>query len=406
VDLKKALEDQATDWKRITKLKRIDLRELRLNVAVGSLTEAFARSADSIKQILSELVSGGMNFSNADPGHGLGHFVRDCLNAMRLADRLDADPKDIFIGILAGIFHDIGCAFVNRYDEPKRLIRHAEAAALILNGVFELNGCGLNQAEQLLVEYSVAAHTHYLKPTEFKFGGKIYVIEPYRDEENGKPILAVWLPRWIDRLECNGPTFVARHYLTLATPHKDFSGEEFFEVNFSKHLRPLLRTPEEIREVKKIDEKEGQTMLEHLNMFADSQTNLSPYGRHDYGAMVQMREAQTARLTRIIAASNAAFDGDKETVLRNWDLFLKRNIEPTESGARTVTALNLAFSELPEATQKAWISCFAATLSEYRSWEAEVRVDLAQMHEQGFPRPEETLSEVADVLSMISPAYR
>lgn len=397
--LEKALGDQTAGWRKIVELKQIDLLGLRPSVAVRNKAEVFERIFSSIRQILSELVVGGMSFSNAEPGHALGHFVRDCLNAIRLAARLDADPKDLFIGVLGGVFHDVGCAFVSRYDEPNRLVRHAEASALILEQIFKVNGCDLNRAEQLMVEYCVAAHTHYLRPTEFKLGEKVYLIEPYRDEEGGKPILGVYFPRWVDRLECNGPTFVARHYITLAVPHKDFSGKEFFEVKFADHLRPLLRTAEEIKA-----DGGKQTMLEHLNMFAGSQTNASPYGRHDYGAMVEMRDRQTARLDRVIAARGIAFYGDWETILRNWDLFLMKNIEPTESGQKAATALSRAFLELPEATQNAWINCFRATLSEYRDWGTEIQADFKQMQNQELLRLEEALFGIADIQSLISPA--
>lgn len=385
--LKKALENQITGWKTIEELKKIDFLKLRLEVKAGSLMEVFERSAESVRQILGELVTGGMSFSNADPGHGLGHFVRDYLNAMRLAARLNADPRDIFIGILGGTFHDIGCSFMGRYDEPKRLIRHAEAAALLLEQVFALNDCGLNRAEQLLVEYGVAAHTHYLT-------------EPYRDEEDGKPILTVWFPRWVDRLDCNGPTFVGRHYLTLTEPHKDFSGDGYFEIKFANYLRPLLRSAEEI----KADDG-SMTMLEYLYVRATSQTNASPYGKHDYGAMVEMRDRQTARMNRIIDARTSAFEGDEKTILRDWDLFLTKNIEPTEGGAKAVEALSQTFPELPKATRSAWTGCFSAALSEYYAWEAEVRIDLRQMRRQKIPQPEEVLSGVVDVLGIIAPAY-
>jgi len=393
--LKKVLEDQVAGWKKIEELKRINLLKLREGVSVGSLSEVFERGASSVREILNELITGGMSFENTDPGHGLGHFIRDYLNAMRLAARLSADPKDIFIGILGGAFHDIGCAFMGRYDEPTRLIKHAEAAALVLEHIFSLNNCGLNRAEQLLVEYGAAAHTHYLKPNKFKFNGETYFVEPYRDEEDGKPILAVWFPRWVDRLDCNGPTFVGRYYLTLVEPRKDFSGEGYYyEVKFADHLRPLLRSSEEIKA-----DGGKQTMLEHLNMFAKSQTNTSPYGKHDFGAMSGMRDRQTARLNRIIAARSLACGGGEERTFHDWNLFLAKNIEPTKSGVKAVAALGKAFSELPEVSKSAWTSCFSTALDEYFAWEAEVRIDFRQMRRQGLPQPEEAL------LGIISPAY-
>jgi len=43
-------------------------------------------------------------------------------------------------------------------------------------------------------------------------------------------------------------------------------------------------------------------MIEFLKYFADSQTNDTPYGKHDFGEMSVLRDLYLLRMRRIIAA--------------------------------------------------------------------------------------------------------
>lgn len=48
-----------------------------------------------------------MDLGRLDPGHGMGHLVRDYIHANVLAEKTDMDPKQAYVGIIGGALHDI-----------------------------------------------------------------------------------------------------------------------------------------------------------------------------------------------------------------------------------------------------------------------------------------------------------
>lgn len=231
-------------------------------------------------------------------------------------------------------------------------------------------GNSLSEAEKVLMAYAVAAHTHYLKPASVKCSDdEMRTVEPYMDlDEQGKPLLGIWLPRWVDRLDCNGPTFVGRHYFTLAHTHKDFDGVAHFDVSLPQHMRPFLRPFKE-----QTDElgNRNQTMSEHMKMFADSQNNESPYGKHDFGEMIHIRDLHTDMLRPIIQATQQGefFTDERLTKLREaWNTFLSTYIEPTPKAREDVAILDREFSRLDSAVVNAWSHSFLETMKQYQRW--------------------------------------
>lgn len=372
----RVLEDEAGTWAEVLELKELSPVALREKVRVVSREreEALVRGVEVVQGVLKVLEAAGFDPRIMEPGHGSGHLTRDYVHALQLLSRLEADPRDIFIGLVAGTLHDIGCAFIERYAEAGRAVRHAEVGALALDQVFREASLGLNEAEQKLIQYAVAAHTHYLKPSEVLCGdGVKRQIEPYVDMGcDGQPIFSVWLPRWIDRLEINGPGFVARHFLTLATTHKDWSGKDFFTVEFAGHLRPLLRTDEDIKTT-----GGNRTMLEHLFFYYRSQSNGSPYGQYDYGRMVELRERQKGRLNRIIEMAHRQFAPlEPNRVLKAWQVFLENTIEPTTKHSGVAQQLCADFTKLDDWTKNSWLDGFDTVMREYVDWSRSVLEDL------------------------------
>lgn len=393
------ISDEDSCWGRMEELRVIDIPKLLGMVAPITKEDAANRAVRAIHNILSALDL-REHLLTIDPGHGIGHLTRDYGHALRLRD-LDVAPAELFIGMIAGVLHDIGCAVVNRYDDAHRAVRHAEVGAILLAEVFKQESFGLNKAEQLLIQYGVAAHTRYLKPTEVtQSNGVKRTVLPYTDtDSHGDRLMAVWLSRWIDRLDCNGPCFVARHYLTLAEDHHDFSNGSFHEVTFASALRPLLRTREEVTST-----GGKPTMLEHLQMFVNSQTNASPYGRHDFGDMVVLRDQNREQLMAIIrAVSSVALSGVAPSCSRRiqscWQDFLSHNIEQTEVGLQVADALDRRFSSLPALTQTAWSAGFYATMCEYGLWAGRTLNALGAMPSEWMKLP----SIVSDVRDFITP---
>jgi hypothetical protein len=330
-----------------------------------------------------------------EAGHGSGHMRRDLLHAVLLGTRLkDIDASHCFPAIIAGTLHDVGCFIVKRYGDAHELLRHAEVGALYVNYVLEQLGL-VNTAERMAIVYGIAAHTHYLGPQTVKLkDGREVVIQPYPDMINGKPVWFVWITRWVDRLDCGGGAFVGRHFLTLLKAHQDYDGKNFYEVSFAEHLRPIRRPPEEIKAA-----GGKRTMAEHLQMFVDTQNNESPYGQHDFGLMVELRDAYKARLQRVIEAVLQPDDGVEPTevdemIVRHW---LNR-VEPSYLGRTTARDLLIKLHDLDPASRRAWMRGFRVASEEYAAWTREACGVMADIHVLVFPLP--IFGGIADVLWM------
>jgi hypothetical protein len=332
---------------------------------VKTREQAVERAVSTLQAILYECSALGFDLQDIDPGHGPGHLARDYMNALRLFSELDARPQDIFIGLLGGVLHDFGLCVIPRYEESQRAIRHGEAAALLVDALIENaeHRFGLSKEEQIAVTYVIAAHTHYLKPMEVECtDGVMRKIEPYPDMNGDEPIWAVWFTRWVDRLDCNGPCFLGRHYLTLIDDHEDYGSDGFYAVKYGPHMQPT------------VGGDGPRTMLAHMRMFLGSQTNESPYGKYDFGRMVELREEHSARLSVILEYCDPAIPADSPAlvaaVLQTWTRFLCTNIEPTMKGAAVAQALQEQFAALNPEAQWAWSRAFSMCMRQYCLWTA------------------------------------
>ncbi|MBI5254400.1 hypothetical protein HY932_01305 [Candidatus Falkowbacteria bacterium] len=390
------LTDEAEGWQRIQELREVFSAKMFENVRAGSRTDVFVFGMHATLQIFAALKNAKVDVTQIQPGHGLGHLVRDYVNALRLFSKLEASPKQLFVALIGGIFHDIGCAVVDRRVESKKAVRHAEAGALLLLDLFAADSCGMNSDEQLLVAYTVAAHTHCLKTQTVVCGdGESREVVPYKDlDDDGKPILGVWGTRWTDRLDTNGPAYLGRHYMTLVEDHEDFQEEGYFVLKYKEHMRPILR-----------DKPEGaRTMLEHMQMFANSQATKPPYGLHDFGTMVELRDAYRVMLENVIAAVLS----DELFVVRNedkiwlaWERFLGSNVEPTEKGRLVAAKLGKMFVELDDDSKQKWMRGFYACMKNYIRW-ANDAVNFLGM----LPRDWHDNSALpCDIVSAIAPSY-
>ncbi len=124
-------------------------------------------------------------------------------------------------------------------------------------------------------------------------------------------------------------------------------------------------------------------MPEHMRMFADSQTESSPYGRHDRGRMVHLRDKQRAACYRILDSLRHPLDAkDPQTtapVTEAWHRFLATNIEPSPQGRVAAGEFNEKFANLDEASRGAWLSAFRKIFVEYEAWATETLAFLGQL---------------------------
>ena len=362
-----ARDAEADLWNEIEALKNEFSRQTVMDIHIDSMEKALARAKSLIFTVLGTLASKGISPKNADPGHGIGHMVRDYVHAFGLVpNTVDATPQDVFVGLIGGVLHDIGCAVVERYQEPTRVIRHAEVGALMVGDI--LSALGVPETERLAIMYAIAAHTNYLKESEVLCeDGKVRRITPYKDSDEHGPIMAVQFPRWVDRLDLIGPTIVGRHLLTLTHPHKDYGAGGFYEVEFEQHLIPSLRPLTEIMASNK-----PVTMLEHLATVAELGGGITPYNQYDRSPMVEVRDQHRAATKRIIDAVLHGDAGAGDPSYAWWN-FLRRNIEPSTNGGKAASIIELEFAALPKDVRVAWTRGFIATMEEYKRWFEDTR---------------------------------
>lgn len=389
------INNEAAAWQRMQEIRQAFSPELFDHVVVDSPSQAYIDAVSATHSALQLMEDIGVDFNKLDPGHGIGHLVRDYVNARIMLRKLDVNPAHLFVGFLGGVMHDLGCALVPRYDDNKRAVGHAEAGALLFDHIAD--ELFLNKEEIILTAYAIAAHTNYLKPNKITCrDGVERTREPYQDTDaEGKPIYGVWITRWVDRLDCNGPTFVGRHYLTLAEKHADFDGKKFYETSFGQAMNPVVRTPEQITAA-----GGNKTMLEHMKMFADSQNNSSVYGKHDFGEMVDIRDEHKEQLNRIITSGleGKTYGPQEEgAIVDSWTLFLKRNIEPTQPGIKAADTLRTMFVQLPPEYRQHWCHAFVQTMQEYRTWAQRKLTALEEIGEYKLP------GIVDDVRKIIKP---
>ncbi len=394
----KQLSESVSDPKEEGRLydEMLGLRErfpgTMLSVKSGNRDEEIRRAHTALTLILDRILA-IRDVTSGEPGHGPGHWCRDYIHALRLAHDPELEPRHILPCILGGTLHDIGTLFLDRYADKGRAFRHAEAAALIVRAA-ALESGALNPDEVDLVAYTVAAHTHYLKASEVECAdGVKRAIAPYVDTDGAGPLLAVWMPRWADRLDCSGPCFPGRHYLTLDRDHEDYGQGGFYKVSFAEHMAPTLRTSEEIKAA-----GGRQTMLEHMRMFAASQSDNSPYGVHDRGLMVKLRDIYRESLEHIIYQVAHPSDVNEERIAKLWTRFLGKNVEPSRLGTETAEKLDKAFTRLDPDTRRAWSCGFRACTTEYLAWSDRILTFLATL-----PVEFRLLPGIGDIRSVIVP---
>ena len=354
--------------------------ELFANLEIESTEEAREKAFAVIEKTLNHLEN-VLDLENIEPGHGIGHLSRDYIYATILSNDKNIDPKQAYIGTIAGVLHDIlGCNVVNRYDEGKRVVRHGEAGGLLFQEISK--NIDVSEDEALLVYYAIAGHPHYLKTSTVKCAdGKERETKPYMDiDEAGNPIMAMWLTRWSDRLDVNGPNFVGRHFLTLFEEHEDYGDKEgFYSIKFSDQVRPLLRNNDDIKA-----DPHGKTMREHFNMFATSQNNNSEFGKFDDEAMIELRDFNKESLFKIIDAFELKNDFSKlegGELLKQWTNWMINNVEPTLSGKNAIEKIMKDFAKLPEETKQIWYNVIKITLAEYDKWCQEMRRKIENLPE-------------------------
>lgn len=343
--------------------------------------EAFA----TVRAILCEFEKvGGISF---DPSHGIGHAIRDYVHAGYLS-QFDRSSLDAYVRIVGGTLHDLmGCVLVERFAEHRRVVRHAEASALIFRKLAE--GLGIAEEKILPVYYAIAAHTNYLDPMEIEISsGEELTIEPYRIFSKDGLMFFVHAVREVDRCDF-GPCFFMRHYFSILggieNQMYDSNSGKFYKTSFADHMRPLFRSEAEIEK-----DPTGATARESFLSFADSQNSESIYGRYDCPKMVESRDSYREMALRIGNAFDSSHQFslyEKEELLKNLQSLVLEKIEPTQAAADSLDMLRNMFDELPDETQNAWLNAFQAVIQEYGNYAQEIKKKITFIPEDYLDMP-------------------
>lgn len=370
------------DQKKITDMK--DFYEKNDGVVVGEIEqlrtevgsiEGWKQTKEKAKQelesvppdVLERILKQFAPFiKNLPAGHSRGHFLRDTSYLsliMHDTSVSNNDPVEIFVGLLGGMYHDIGNSVVDRYQEAKRFSGHAEIGAHLFGEVSKgLIGDNLRKLAQL----TIAGHTHYLKDRTVVKGQETRTVKPYEDEVVDGNRIAFWWTRQSDRMDAQGPIMDVRHMVTKAEPTEDFDGKEFHATwdnpndDFKHQFTPRLRTNDE--RTKEPKPKNTMNVLEHVTMFADSNFNPDlPYAKHDnqlYKEMVSKAADEQKEFVNAAATGAPQLTPEARDAAFRRYFRMVRTIEPADNTDDAIHKMMDKFKLLPEEEQDKWAGAF------------------------------------------------
>lgn len=294
------------------------------------------------------------------PGHDKGHFSRDLLTSIVLYDSLKdnvAFQSEAAAGLLAGAFHDIGTSIIPRYQDNKYGAGHGETGAFLF---WQTSQGLIGENTRKLVAYSIAAHTHYLKPIEVTLP-QGYKKDKYWDDtwtdENGKLNgVAVQMTRRSDRTDTNGITLMFRHINSrmdsIEEGGQDLSGGEWINLNHDallQTLNPIVRDPIE----------NPPTTFEHILRFASSNNGKNPYSEKDYlfPAFQEVLDLKLSQLGNLVDIINKPSDFIAETPENNkfvHDLFYEVSKSDPQRFEKAWGNFQKVWSELSPESRSKW----------------------------------------------------
>lgn len=296
------------------------------------------------------------------PGHSRGHFLRDSayLTAIFQDPEIhNFDAVEVFVGMLGGVYHDVGNSVVGRYDEQRRLSGHAEVGAHLF-GVTAKDLLGENLIK--LTQLVIAGHTHYTKERTVSAHGEVRTTTPYTDSVEEGNRMAYWWARQSDRCDAQGPVHGIRHILTKAEPTEDFDGKEHHAVwenpqdDFDHQFQTKMRSDE----MRTGEVKPANTMnvLEHITMYARSNFNPNlPYSRYDNPTLRQLitagAEEQLEFATDVLTETQTLPEGVRNDIFQKY---FERcaSVEPSDRTSEVLTMLQDKFTHLSESDQSKW----------------------------------------------------
>lgn len=316
--------------------------------------------------IIGKLIEKAKPFLEALPAaHSKGHFARDLVNLTAILH----DPEvqtygdvEIMVGILGGIFHDIGNSVVDRYDENKRFAGHAEVGAVLFGElakqVFPPNQIPENLIK--MVQFAIAAHVnvpekkHIAKPS-----GEI-TRYPYDNKIEGNDKRGMWLARLSDRLEIQSIIQLIRLTLANARPIEDNTGADVMDV--------VRQSPQEqfLHKFSINLNEPGGILYTLLQYIATARGAESPHTKYDPSRIQsEILRPAAAEIEEFITAFTQVrkFTADERRKIFDDYLQLSKRVEPGSDIDAVLAILRERLNDLetlPEEEQNRWAVAVSA----------------------------------------------
>jgi hypothetical protein len=306
---------------------------------------------------------------NTPPGHDYGHILRDTLAGITIANNKlnTAYEVEKTAGIIAAMLHDVATAVFPRYKDTNSIVGHAEVGAWIAYNTFTNLGKNLRK----MVAYSIAAHTHYLKPIQVdNYTRMPYLCEPFKEPETGKIAWAApTITRIADRIDLGGATHFARHLIAeadaiLAGGGKNLVDNNFYEINL-EHLRELFE----------INQENKTTLFGQVIAFSKSNFGQSVYSKNDFlfpvaSDLFGIRALQIVDISNQMLSGNKVFSskGSKDSSETVEKVAYWISLSPANIFKPTWEILQNIWDGLDKKTQNAWCYGFRKIGEIYPIW--------------------------------------
>ena len=284
-------------------------------------------------------------------GHSKGHLSRDIVHASQILhdpQMESCDDLNTVVMLYGGIFHDIANAVMDKYDDDKRLASHAEAGAFLF-GIYAADL--VPQHLRKLIQLSIAAHTHLLKPKHVE--GYDIERQPYTGELY-RTILqkGIYGVRQADRADNLGPVHFIRHIAAISMPVSMSLGDVTYQAHSDED-------EEFIRQFDTTPDTAGTTAT-HLKRYADSALQSSPYSEFDSAYLSKTLYHPEAEMSHLILDILANTPQELSTPEEKTDAFIHflrtmALVEPGMDIAQRLDRFAQKFTLLPDRDQQKWL---------------------------------------------------
>ena len=308
---------------------------------------------------IAQLFQKALPFINALPtAHSKGHCARDLVNlTVILHDpkTISYDDMEIIVGILAGIFHDIGNSIIERDEENERFTLHAEVSAWIF-GKLAKNIIPPNILK--LTQFAIAAHTNFETLRKKTKSGITVKIRPYDTKIVNGDKISMTLARTTDRIDLiNGAIYPIRTIIRFAKYIKHVvhvTGEK--DIEFESEL-------EDFKARFSSNKTRKGSFLNDLQNLANNNISLNVHNKYDTFYIKNKiflpgsKELQLFIDTVVNYKTDKIRSNNTKKILKRF-LHLCELLEPGEDVSERINMFRSKFNLLSENQQNRWIAGF------------------------------------------------